>query len=143
MASKKVPAKKVIQIASNPANDLRENAQKLWLAGVGAVNLAKKNVQSVISTIEQERGKLLEQAEKLVTTQSAGVRKQVSQVVVQLQDSVTANLSWAEEKVSERVGAVMGRLGVPSKADIVDLSKRVSELSKQVKAMQQSKRKAA
>lgn len=143
MASKKVSAKKVIRIASNPGTDLRENAQKLWLAGVGVVNLAKKNVENVIGTLDQERSKLLQQAEKLVGQQTAGVRKQVTQVVGQLQDSVSANLVWVEEKVSERVGAVMGRLGVPSKADIVDLSKRVSELSKQVKAMQQAKRKAA
>lgn len=142
MASKKIVAKKVVTQIKKEGLDLRQGAQKLWLAGVGAVSMAKKNVEDVLSNLDSERSKLLKQASTLVAGKTETVREQVGSVLEQVKGTVSANLNWVEEKVGERVGAVMSRLGVPSKADIVDLSKRVNELSKQVKAMQ-AKRKAA
>lgn len=153
MANKKVVAKKTVKsIKSTKTSpnfalpeiaEVRETAQKLWQAGVGAVTLAQKNVGEVVSTLKTEGGKFYQKTSTLLDGTLGDVRKQVGGVVSQVQGTVTANLSWVEEKVSEGVGTVLGRLGVPSKADIQDLSKRVSDLAKQVKALQGDKAKKA
>lgn len=148
MASKKVVAKKISSVKTSkilkPERvDVRETAQKLWQAGVGAVTLAQKNVGEVVSTLKTEGQKWAQKTTTLLDGTLGDVRKQVEGVVSQVQGSVSANLSWVEEKVSVGVGSVLGRLGVPSKADITDLSVRVAELAKQVKALQTAGKKAA
>lgn len=148
MASKKVVAKKFSSVKTSkilkPERvDVRETAQKLWQAGVGAVTLAQKNVGEVVSTLKTEGQKWVQKTTTLLDGTLGDVRKQVEGVVSQVQGSVSANLSWVEEKVSVGVGSVLGRLGVPSKADITDLSVRVAELAKQVKALQTAGKKAA
>lgn len=148
MASKKVVAKQIKKI-SKPSltmpeiTDVRETAQKLWQAGVGAVTIAQKNVGEAVNTLKTEGTKIYQKTSTLLDGTLGDVRKQVGGVVSQVQGTVTANLSWVEEKVSVGVGSMLGRLGVPSKADIQDLSKRVAELSKQVKALQVNKVKKA
>lgn len=157
MASKKVVAKPVLKSSKSSSSsraaktgfalpeitEVREAAQKLWQAGVGAVTIAQKNVGEVVSTLKSEGGKIYQKTSTLLDGTLGDVRKQVEGVVSQVQGTVNANLSWVEEKVSEGVGSVLGRLGVPSKADIQDLSQRVAELSKQVKALQVAKVKKA
>lgn len=148
MASKKIvaktknvakPAAKKIIGKKGEALDVRETVQKLWLAGVGAASVAQKNVGEVVENLKVETQKIYKKASTLVEGTVADVRKQFEGVITQVQGSVAANLGWVEEKVSAGVGTVLGRLGVPSKADIEDLSKRVAELSKQVKAIAASK----
>lgn len=150
MASKKIVAKPVLKSSKTSKSfnlpeitDVRETAQKLWQAGVGAVTIAQKNVGEVVSTLKTEGTKIYQKTSTLLDGTLGDVRKQVAGVVTQVQGTVTANLSWVEEKVSEGVGTVLGRLGVPSKADIQDLSQRVAELSRQVKALQVAKVKKA
>lgn len=149
MASKKIAAKttkttkpvaKTVKAASKSSVlDVRETVQKLWQAGVGAASVAQKNVGGVVENLKTESQKIYKKASTLVEGTVADVRKQFEGVLSQVQGSVAANLGWVEEKVSAGVGTVLGRLGVPSKADIEDLSKRVAELSKQVKAIAASK----
>jgi poly(hydroxyalkanoate) granule-associated protein len=149
MASKKIVAKPTKSVAKPVAKkiiskkseglDVRETVQKLWLAGVGAASVAQKNVGDVVENLKTETQKIYKKASTLVEGTVADVRKQFEGVISQVQGSVAANLGWVEEKVSAGVGTVLGRLGVPSKADIEDLSKRVAELSKQVKAIAAAK----
>lgn len=147
MASKKIVAKSTktsksaakAAVSKGNVLDVRETVQKLWLAGVGAATVAQKNVGDVVDNLKSESQKIYKKASTLVEGTVADVRKQVEGVLSQVQGSVAANLGWVEEKVSAGVGTVLGRLGVPSKADIEDLSKRVAELSKQVKAIAASK----
>jgi poly(hydroxyalkanoate) granule-associated protein len=149
MASKKIVAKPTKSVAKPVAKkiiskkseglDVRETVQKLWLAGVGAASVAQKNVGDVVENLKTETQKIYKKASTLVEGTVADVRKQFEGVISQVQGSVAANLGWVEEKVSAGVGTVLGRLGVPSKADIEDLSKRVAELSRQVKAIAAAK----
>ena len=145
MSSKKVVStKKIVKVAKpEVAVEVRETVQKLWQAGVGAASIAQKNVGEAVENLKSEGQKIYKKASALVDGTVADVRKQFDGVVSQVQGSVSANLGWVEEKVSAGVGSVLGRLGVPSKADIEDLSKRVTELSKQVKAIAATKQRKA
>lgn len=143
MASKKSSSRNVVKFSKPEVADVRQTAQKLWLAGVGAVSVTQKNVGEVVETLKANGQKVIERTSALFDGTFGDVRKQVEGVVTQVKGSVSANLNWVEEKVSERVGTVLGRLGVPSKADIQELSQRVTELSKQVKALQVNKVKKA
>jgi len=43
------------------------------------------------------------------------------------------NVESVENAIGERVGAVLGRFGVPSKGDVQELLTRVAELNKEIK----------
>jgi len=53
-----------------------------------------------------------------------------------VQKQATTNLTQVEGVVGGQVSRVLSRLGVPSKADVQELSHRVAELNRQVKALQ-------
>jgi len=80
-----------------------------------------------------ERG---ERPVKLAEGKVADVRKQVVGVFGKVQKTANANLSQVEGVVGGQVTRVLSRLGIPSKADVQELSRRVSELNRQVKALQ-------
>ena len=102
-------------------NDILESAHKVWLAGLGAVAMA-----------EEEGGKffsnLLEKGEKL-----EGVsKKQVEKARGTVTGMKTVAESYWEtfgRTVDDQVTAVIHRIGVPTKDEIEDLTKKVEDLT--------------
>jgi poly(hydroxyalkanoate) granule-associated protein len=63
------------------------------------------------------------------------VKSRAEAVGSKVQETVTTQLERVSEQAEARVGVVLGKLGIPSRAEVQDLSRRVSELQKQVKAL--------
>jgi poly(hydroxyalkanoate) granule-associated protein len=143
MLKKKVQHKSAVQVSAAP---MVESAREIWLAGLGAFNVA-----------QQESGRILEQGsklfEKLVAEGSkiehktrkdvvgaiGDIRGEVEsrvEVIKHQADAVRkqANDNWdkLERIFEDRVARALSRLGIPSKEDVSGLADKVQKLAREV-----------
>lgn len=117
-----------------------EASRRFVLAGLGAVSLVQKQGQKAIDTLVAEGESFQARTRKAVKTANNdarkavnGVRKQVAGLVNPIKQRALKNVQQIEATISDGVGAVLGRFGVPSKGDVQELLSRVSELNKEIK----------
>jgi poly(hydroxyalkanoate) granule-associated protein len=128
---------------SKLADTIRDSAQQIWLAGLGAFSKAQEEGVKVFDALVKE-GKGLEAKTRKLTGERVGeVTEQMNKAA---QTATTkANAAWDKlEQVFEgRVARSLNRLGVPTNKDIQSLSKQVEELSAAVKALRTKQPKVA
>jgi poly(hydroxyalkanoate) granule-associated protein len=101
--------------------DILESAHKVWLAGLGAVAMAEEEGGKFFST-------LLEKGEKF----EGKSKKQVEKAKGTVAGMKTVAESYWEtfgRTVDDQVTAVIHRIGVPTKEEIEDLTKKVEDLT--------------
>ena len=103
--------------------DFVEAAQQIWLAGLGILTLA-----------QEEGGKLFD------TLVDAG--KQIEKVMPSPREAIVGATEQAEsywkrfqQLVDGQVAAALHRLGVPTKAEIDRLTKRIEQLTASIEAL--------
>ncbi|MEW9897873.1 phasin family protein [Chitinivorax sp. PXF-14] len=102
----------------------KDSAQQIWLAGLGAFAKAQAGGNKVFD-------ELVKEGEALQTRTRATVEARVSQ------GAAKAGETWdkLEQVFENRVSGVLGRLGVPSRNEVGDLTARVEELTKLVEKL--------
>lgn len=133
MASKKPVARKSVRVSRSSTDN---GARKALLASLGAVSLSRKEGARFVGNLLEQGQELRERTVKFAEGTVADVRSRVAGVFGQVQQRAAANLEKVEGVVGGQVTRVLGRFGVPSKADVQALSRRVADLSRQVKALQ-------
>lgn len=115
-------------------------ARTIWLAGLGAVASVRERGEAAVETItaraealRDEAGQLAKSVRRDVERATAGAQKKVSAYVRPLRQRAERVARDVEKGVAERVGALLGRFGVPSRADIVELTERVDALSRRIR----------
>lgn len=136
MATKKLAGKKVLRSVKRDTVEVRDTARDILLASLGAVSITRKEGARFVGTLIEQGQELGERTVKLAEGKVADVRKQVIGVFGKVQKTANVNLSQVEGVVGGQVTRVLSRLGIPSKADVQELSRRVSDLNRQVKALQ-------
>ena len=136
MATKKLAGNKALRSVKRETVEVRDTARDILLASLGAVSLTRKEGARFVGTLIEQGQELGERTVKLAEGKVADVRKQVIGVFGKVQKSANTNLSQVEGVVGGQVTRVLSRLGIPSKADVQELSRRVTDLNRQVKALQ-------
>ena len=114
------------------AGSVRESAQQIWLAGMGAFAKAQAEGRQVFDALVKE-GSALQRK-----TQSAAEERfgEVSNRMSSMADDVTAKAGKQWDKLEsifeERTAKAMKKLGVPSSKDVEALMARIDALSAQV-----------
>ena len=106
----------------------------LWLAGVGAVSLARRRGRSMLGEFVAEGRRLHGEAGALVRATRADTRAQVNGLIEPLKARFDAGVEAADAALRRGVGRVLARLGLPSKADVDELAQRVGALSRKLKS---------
>jgi poly(hydroxyalkanoate) granule-associated protein len=120
---------------SSLAATVRDSAQQIWLAGLGAFSKAQEEGAKVFEALVKE-GKGLEAKTRQMT--EGRVSEMTEQMNKAAQTASTkANAAWdkLEQVFEDRVARSLNRLGVPTKKDIDALSRQVAELSAAVKTL--------
>lgn len=136
MAIKKPVGKKAVRSVKRETVEVRDTARDLLLASLGAVSISRKEGARFVGTLIEQGQELGERTLKLAEGKVADVRKQVEGVFGKVQKAANSNLAQVEGVVGGQVSRVLSRLGIPSKADVQELSRRVADLNRQVKALQ-------
>ena len=116
-----------------------ENAQHVWLAGMGAVAKAQKEGPAAFQEAVAEGLQLL-------TRSRTTAEKVIRDVFTSAQGSVQSRFGTAREQATEtwdnlealfqsRVQKALQQIGVPTASEIRLLTKRVAELNDNVKAL--------
>jgi poly(hydroxyalkanoate) granule-associated protein len=110
------------------ASTVKESAQQIWLAGLGAFAKA-----------QEEGGKVFDALVKEGESIQSKTRKMTDERIAQVAGKAAGTWDRLEQVFEDRVARALGSLGVPSKQDIDRLSKRVVELSAAVQALTEGK----
>jgi len=132
--SKSKTGKKVAE----QTNDARDTTRELWLASIGAAARVRAQGEQLVGKVLSGGMEFRKDASKLVSTVTGDVQEQANGFLAQVKGATAANLNWVGGKVEASMGKVLGRLGVPSKVEVQELSRRVSDLQKQVKAIKKA-----
>jgi poly(hydroxyalkanoate) granule-associated protein len=114
------------------ASSVKDSAQQIWLAGMGAFAKAQAEGRQVFDALVKEGSALQKK------TQSAAEERfgDVSSKMSSMADDVTAKAGKQWDKLEsifeERTAKAMKKLGVPSARDVQALMDRVDALSAQV-----------
>lgn len=107
---------------------VKESAQQIWLAGLGAFAKA-----------QEEGGKVFDALVKEGETIQARTRKLTDEKIAVVAGKAVGTWDRLEQVFEDRVARALGSLGVPSKKDIDKLSKRVVELTAVVQELTEAK----
>jgi poly(hydroxyalkanoate) granule-associated protein len=132
---KKLVVKKLKAIGENSqlSATIRESAQQIWLAGLGAFAKAQQEGNNVFDA-------LVRQGEAIQKT----TRKVAEDKVTEMAAKATGTWDKLEQVFENRVARSLNSLGVPTKSDVAQLAKRVAELKAEVEKLNKaSKPKAA
>ena len=116
---------------SQLASTVKESAQQIWLAGLGAFAKAQEEGNKVFDALVKEG-----------ETIQSKTRKLTDEKIAQVTGKATGTWDRLEQVFEDRVARSLGSLGVPSKKDIEKLSKRVAELTAVVQGLSEAKSKA-
>jgi len=105
-----------------------ENAQHVWLAGMGAVAKAQKEGPAAFQEAVAEGLQLL-------TRSRTTAEKVIRDVFESAQGSATETWDNLEALFQSRVQKALQQIGVPTASEIRLLTKRVAELNDNVKAL--------
>ena len=100
------------------AQTVKDSAQQIWLAGLGAFVKAQAEGMKAFNTLVKEGETLQSRTSKVASAKVA-------------EAAARASGTWdkLEQVFEDRVARSLSSLGVPTKKDIETLSKRVAELT--------------
>src|SRR5271166_4176529 len=124
-----VMPKKLTEVATETAETqlaakIRESANQIWLAGLGAFSKAQQEGVKMFEALVAEGEKVQERTRTAADERIAEVRAKASGTWDKL-----------EQVFEDRVAQALNRLSVPSRKDIDTLSKRVAELTEIAKKL--------
>ena len=125
------------------AKTVRESAQQIWLAGLGAFSKAQAEGSKVFDALVKEgrtiHSKTRKVAESKVNEMTSTLGKMATKATGQ------ANESWdkLEQVFENRVARALHRIGVPTNKDINNLAKHVEELTASVQKLSRNAAKPA
>jgi poly(hydroxyalkanoate) granule-associated protein len=108
-------------------------ARMLWLAGLGAASIARKQGSELLSDLIVEGTDVQVRTQKLAKEFRADAKAQVKSVITPMRVSFKKNAAKVSAAVQQGVATVLAKLGIPSKTDIEELTQRVAALSRQLK----------
>ena len=137
--------KKLRAMAASSASDselaaaVKESAQQIWQAGLGAFAKAQTEGQKLFSALAKE-GSVLEARTLRAAEQKVGeVSGRLSSVAGEFQKQATGAWDKLEAVFEQRVERALDRLGMPSSKEIAQLTKKVEHLTAAVNALSGTK----
>lgn len=127
----------------NTAKAIMEQAEQIWLAGLGAFAKAQEQSSKLYETLVKEGSALEKATRKLTGNKVEEVRGMVENTVSQVKERATDTWDRLEQVFENRVSKALGTLGIPGREELEQLAKRVDELARAVRALDAGNRAAA
>jgi poly(hydroxyalkanoate) granule-associated protein len=117
---------------SHLAAAIKESAQQIWLAGLGAFSKTQEEGQKVFQALVKEGSSIQKRTMAATEHKIEEVTGRFAKVAGQFQKQANGTWDKLETVFEERVDRALARLGVPTHKDITTLSRRVEELTAEV-----------
>ena len=126
--------KQVGQIAEQMADRVKESANQIWLAGLGAYSKAEEEGGKLFEALVQDGEKLEAKTRSIVDKPLTAAKEKV--------ETVRARATGSWEKVEKafdiRVSKALHRLNIPTRADVDSLTQRIGEIEAQLQKIEQA-----
>jgi poly(hydroxyalkanoate) granule-associated protein len=134
MAEKKAAAPAGL-LDSHLAQTVKDSAQQIWLAGLGAFAKAQGEGGKVFDTLIKEGVNLQHKTQAVAEEKLGGVAGKMSAMAGEVGSKANAQWDKLESIFEERTARAMGKLGVPNAKALSALVDRVAALEASVAAL--------
>ena len=114
------------------AGSVKESAQQIWLAGMGAFSKAQAEGGKVFEALVKEGASLQKKTQTVAEDKFSEVSSKMTGMASEVQAKAGQQWDKLETIFEERTAKALGKLGVPSAKDVTSLKSRIEELSAQV-----------
>lgn len=131
MADKKA-ASSANLLDSALAGSVKDSAQQIWLAGMGAFSKAQEEGGKVFEALVKEGMSLQRKTQAVAEEKIGAVTSKMTGMAGDVQAKAGQHWDKLETIFEERTAKALNKLGVPSAKDVEALIKRIDALSAQV-----------
>ena len=117
---------------SQLAAAIKESAQQIWLAGLGAFAKTQEEGQKVFQALVKEGSTIQKRTVRMTEDRMSDFGGRFAKVAGEFQKQANGTWDKLEGVFEERVDRALTRLGVPTRKDVATLTKRVEELTAHV-----------
>lgn len=114
------------------ANSVKESAQQIWLAGLGAFSKAQAEGGKVFENLVKDGVGLQRKTQAAAEEKITEATSKMTDMANGITSKATGQWDKLENIFEDRVAKALNKLGVPSAKDVQALMQRVEELSKQI-----------
>jgi len=111
---------------------IRESAQQIWLAGLGAFSKAQAEGGKAFETLVKEGLSLQRKTQSVAEERLNEATQRMSSMANDIGNKAAGQWDKLESIFEDRVAKALGKLGVPSARDIEMLMERIDALTQQV-----------
>ena len=115
------------------ASTVKESAQQIWLAGMGAFNRAQAEGGKLFESLVRDGLSLEQTARKFTGARADMVRDAVEGSVGQARERAADTWDKLEKVFEDRVQRALVKLGVPGRDDLNALTHRVERLTEELR----------
>lgn len=112
------------EVDGNLSASIRDSAQQIWLAGLGAFAKAQQEGNKVFDALVREGESI-----------QSKTRKATEDAVTEMAAKATGTWDKLERVFDNRVAKALHSLGVPSKADMDSLHQQIAQLTAEVERL--------
>ena len=114
---------------------IKESAQQIWLAGLGAFSKAQAEGGKAFETLVKEGMSIQRKTQAVAEERITEATSRVSTMANDISSKAAGQWDKLESLFEERVAKALGKLGVPSARDVEALLERIDALNAQVAQM--------
>jgi poly(hydroxyalkanoate) granule-associated protein len=118
--------------AAQFADTIKESAQQIWLAGLGAFAKAQEEGSKVFDALVKEGTSIHRKTQTAAEERFSEASSRMSNMASDISSKASGQWDKLENIFEDRVSRAMKKLGVPSSKDIDALVARIDELNRQV-----------
>ena len=121
--------------APHLASAVKDSAQQIWLAGLGAFSKAQEEGSKVFDTLVKEGLAIQRKTQAAAEGKISEATSRMSDMASDLQSKAGNRWDKLENIFEDRVAKALGKLGVPSAQEINALKERIDLLDHQVRVL--------
>jgi poly(hydroxyalkanoate) granule-associated protein len=117
------------------SDNVKEQAQQIWLAGLGAFAKAQEDGTKAFEKLVSDGITMQRKVHTTAEEKLAEATQKVTQAASTLNERATGQWGKLEGIFEERVAKALHSMGLPNAQDMADLQARVTALEAEVKAL--------
>lgn len=117
---------------------VKDSAQQIWLAGLGAFSKAQEEGSKVFDTLVKEGLAIQRKTQAATEEKISEAASRISDMASDLKSKTGNRWDKLETIFEDRVAKALSKLGVPSARDVAALAERIALLEQHVRALRAS-----
>lgn len=123
------------QAASPLSGAIKDSAQQIWLAGLGAFSKAQAEGGKAFDTLVKEGLSIQRKTQAVAEERISEATSRVSTMANDISSKAAGKWDKLENIFEDRVATALNKLGVPSARDVESLIERIDALTQQVHSL--------